>query len=531
MKSAALSVFFCVCAGAQPGSFEGVAVHAVTGQPLSGVHIRLVTGSFDTANTAYGAMSDSAGHFSMAQVAAGTYMVTAERTGFVYVQKAPVVGPASRLAIKAGERLTDLKLQLAPRATVAGRVVDEYGDPVQSVSVMLEPVSKEMASGMFGGMNYTDDRGEFRLRAGPGKYRVRASPRDIFLAMESDGGSKPVFGPTYFPNTANREQASVVDVGAGAEIGGVEIRLTPRTGFTIAGAVSGIPVSRGPGMGMVNVMVQYGDRPHRVSRTMGRGVQGDGKFSFPMNEPGYYKVFAYSPNGKPPLQSAAVEFKLDSDVTNLQLNLAPGGEITGAIEFAGGGALAKGTVRLKAVMAFGRVPSGEIDKDGAFRIANVLPDRYQVIVDPLPENSYLKTVQVDGAPAAGGTVDFSGGARDAKLKITVGRNGGQVAGYVAEPGGQRSNSPVASVYLMDDPDNVRPEQSARVTADGRYSFKSIRPGKYRLFAIDPFRDGAGHTPDGLQERFQKAEEIEIKEGDRITKDAKVMVIEGKDGSP
>ena len=72
--------------------------------------------------------------------------------------------------MKAGERVANLKLELAPRSIVAGRVVDENGDPVAAVSVMLEPVSRESSwgVGMVGGGNYTGDRGEFRLRAASG---------------------------------------------------------------------------------------------------------------------------------------------------------------------------------------------------------------------------------------------------------------------------------------------------------------------------------------------------------------------------
>jgi hypothetical protein len=512
MKGAALFVFFCVCASAQPGAVEGVVVHAVTGQPLSGVHIRLVAGDFGSASEAYGAMSDSAGRFSMARVPAGAYILSAERTGFVYVRKTPVAGPAASLAVKAGEHMADLKLEMAPRAIVAGRVVDENGDPVAGVSMMLEAVSTDLprGAGMVSGFNMSNDHGEFRLRAAPGKYRVRAMPRPMYLAPEPEG---PVYGPTYFPGTTNRDQASVVEVAAGGEVDGVEIRLARRSGFTISGVVSGMPDN-----GVPTVALQFGESPGRVRSTSGRAVQHDGKFRFDLMEPGFYRIFAAHPAGKPPLQSQAVDFKLDNgDVTNLQLALAPGGEISGTLELVGGAAPAeKRAVRLKADMLFGmgRLPSAEIDKDGAFHITNVLPQKFRVLVDPLPENAYIKTVQVDGAEAPRGVLDFSAGAHDAKLKITIGRNGGQISGSVVN-----KSSPGTMVYLLQDPEDTPQDRMARVTAEGKYSFKAIRPGKYRVFAIEPPAFDA--REDVIKQAFNKAEEIEIKEGDRIAKDLKV----------
>ncbi len=42
------------------------------------------------------------------------------------------------LAIKPGEHLTGYQLEMTPRAVIAGRVVDEAGDPVQGVRVRLQ---------------------------------------------------------------------------------------------------------------------------------------------------------------------------------------------------------------------------------------------------------------------------------------------------------------------------------------------------------------------------------------------------------
>src|ERR1017187_9581135 len=66
MKSAIVLLLVSGYLRAQQGSLEGTAIHAVTREPLSRVHVRLVGGSFAGISGAYGAMSDRTGHFSIA---------------------------------------------------------------------------------------------------------------------------------------------------------------------------------------------------------------------------------------------------------------------------------------------------------------------------------------------------------------------------------------------------------------------------------------------------------------------------------
>ena len=70
---------------AQPASIDGKVINHATGQPLSGVHVRLMTGDFGNRgiDQAYGAISDKAGHFSVTGMKPGLYLVILERAGFV----------------------------------------------------------------------------------------------------------------------------------------------------------------------------------------------------------------------------------------------------------------------------------------------------------------------------------------------------------------------------------------------------------------------------------------------------------------
>src|ERR1035441_10095546 len=188
MKPALLGFFLCATLAGQPASLEGTVVNQATGQPLAGVHVRLVTGDFTDSGAdqiVYGAISDRAGHFSVTNMKPGIYLVIPERAGFVAAPSAKPATPVTFVPLKPGQQLAGYKLEMTPYATISGRVVDEYGDPVQHVAVQLAPVAGgaqidpfiEPQSGS------TNDRGEVHLVAAPGRYYLKAS--DFFLHHES----------------------------------------------------------------------------------------------------------------------------------------------------------------------------------------------------------------------------------------------------------------------------------------------------------------------------------------------------------
>src|SRR5215471_358268 len=181
MRRAILLSLFGLCVSAQQqASLEGTAVNAITGEPLAGVHLRLVAIMFSSVSGAYGAMSDSAGHFSIATVRPGTYILFPEKNGYLHVNSKDSAA-VPNLVLKPGQQLTGYRLEMTPRAILAGKVVDENGDPVQGIqvgTVVVPPATESivmMSTPSFG----TDDRGEFRLSVAPGKYYLRATPQNF----------------------------------------------------------------------------------------------------------------------------------------------------------------------------------------------------------------------------------------------------------------------------------------------------------------------------------------------------------------
>jgi hypothetical protein len=510
-----------------------------TGKPLGKVHVRLVGSSFTSnegPDAVYGATSDAAGQFSVDNMKPGIYLVMAERAGFVQAATAGAPMGFVTLGLKPGEHLTGYKLVMTARALIAGRVVDEYGDPVEGLEIMREPVPPaRFQFEMFGNARaVTDDRGEFRLIGAPGKYFLKAITNNQGGPAEirTDGTSGAPLVTTYYPSAAGTAGASVVQVAAGQDLTGVEIRMTragssaAARGLTVSGVVAGAP-----GDEPVSVMLRFGENAAQMYGSQMTAAGADGKFTFSGVQPGDYIAAAFVGSGKTFLQSRGVSFHLDAaDETGLQLTLSPGEELTGTLAFTGdapSGEAETRTVRLEAtdgVNFYGQAAPAPaaVGKDGSFRIVNLPAGKFRPVVEPMPEDGYVKEVALDGKAVEDRVLDFSQGAGGSRLKITISRAGGRISGKVLGKDGQPAVGMVM-VFLASDAKHM--EDGADRVSDGNYSIKAIRPGKYRLFAIDVLELmpllAADDAEAIMRPFFDATEEIEVKEDARISKDIAV----------
>jgi hypothetical protein len=213
------------------------------------------------------------------------------------------------------------------------------------------------------------------------------------------------------------------------------------------------------------------------------------------------------------------------------LRLAQAPEVSGTLVFDGGDPPeAKRTVSLRPAESVSMLPhpTGELDPSQGFRVTGVFPGRYRVVVQPLPENAYVRAVEADGRAVAPEELELLGAGR---LKITIGRNAAQITGHVLDKDGVRLQGGLGAVLLMRDRNRVEvmnEEAVSRFAADGSYSFKTVRPGKYWLLALDTFRSGGLNTLEQVKSYAPLAVEVEVKEGDRLRKDLTIATKEALD---
>ncbi|HXS97796.1 MAG TPA: hypothetical protein VN736_24520 [Candidatus Limnocylindrales bacterium] len=498
----------------QNAAFEGIVTNTADGRPLVGAHIRvlLVNSQSQPPEAAYGAISQTGGRFSINPIPPGSYVLIPECRGFIYIGRSSV--PA--VVLKPGEHIADYKIEMTPRAVITGRVLDDFGDPVQNAFIEVKPAGDTRRGlDLYGFSSPTDDRGYFRWSGGPGQYFVIAN-----LAGASPNPSGPdsgsAYARTWYPNAAGEAGALRVQAVASSE-STIEIRLTRQRVLSITGTVSGMQAGAERGL----VMLTSGENN---SSTV--SLSPDGRFAFRNIPAGIYTVHATIGD----LVSLPREVRLEAADVDVQLSVAPAAVLRGTVE----GPVAPGTaVRLSLERSGGffSVPQAVVAKNGEFRLESIWPGKFKVTMDHLPENAYLKTVLLDGAAVTGDLLDFSGGVHASQLKLVVSPNGARVSGSVRDKKGEPIAAGMFIVIVSDGSENLMPAEP-----DGghsSYSIKALRPGKYHIAAFDvlQFLDGAGDAAADYKKMLAASPEFEVKEGEQLKRDLTALTREDLNAKP
>lgn len=170
-----------------------------------------------------------------------------------------------------GQELKDLSFKLTPQAVITGRVLDEEGEPLAraQIQVLRRRFFQGRQRTMPMGGGQTIDTGEFRVAdLAPGRYWISATYRGR-MTMFGEGPARNTAGKpeeeyvtTYYPNSTDEAGARTIDLDAGQEMSGIDIRLHKARVYRIRGKVSGgtqpvrsvrlmvLPRDRGASMGM-----------------------------------------------------------------------------------------------------------------------------------------------------------------------------------------------------------------------------------------------------------------------------------------
>ncbi len=492
MRPVIVTLMFGAFLQAQTASIQGTVQDAASHQPIAGVHLIFRPANPERQTDTYGALSRDDGSFSVAGLAPGTYGIEAKYNGYLLI-------PATA-TLKAGEELKDLTVQMTQHAVITGQVLDENGDAAPRTPVVATPLT-----GQGSNQTSTDERGFYRLPLAPGQYRVHALAQDVgrpqslgSQEIRLDGTARPVYGDTFYP--------SVIELTPG-ENTSVDIHLAPHVSRSISGIVTGLPEGKGDvPRAFVNL---FRITPNSSAQVEDASVGADGKFSFANIAPGNYSISAAGNGGQ--LRSAIIELPGENEsFSNLTIALAHSETLGGRLRIEGNGAQTIDPRKL-AIRLEPNPGESKIDADGKFQINSVFPGKFVLRVTALPETAFIKSIKIGSVEWNTGRIDLSNGVHGAQMDVLVSGNGGQIEGTVATEEG----SVLAVLAGEDDDLNVR-----QTDAGSKFRFTGLHPGKYRLVAIDPrhFREGDRAA---LESLLAKAPEIEVHEGDRISRDLKV----------
>ncbi|MCC6991514.1 MAG: carboxypeptidase regulatory-like domain-containing protein [Acidobacteria bacterium] len=183
----------------------GRAVDGISGRPLGGVTVTLVTPSTSgvTPVRPTRVLTSADGYFVFRDVPHGSVTISAAKPGYVdgAYGKRSSTGTSLALDVAEGERRADLTIPIWKYAVMSGTVIDEAGDPM--IRVLVRALRRSVVAGRWqlieATSQPTDDRGVFRLSSlVPGEYvavivsvraTVSTAAQDAYIRALASGDS------------------------------------------------------------------------------------------------------------------------------------------------------------------------------------------------------------------------------------------------------------------------------------------------------------------------------------------------------
>lgn len=441
-----------------------------------------------------------------------------------------------------GQQLENVDVALTRAGAITGTVTDASGDPASRVQVSAMLVRRGAEPAQVGSVS-TDDLGQFRLFGlAPADYILVASAQQMGFGgpIELEGEATG-FAPTYAPGTPTPSDAVRVRLPRGGQAT-ADIRLIETRVFMIKGTVI---TSAGTPPRNANVSVIRADTPNTSS---GTGVMPDGTFVIRNLPPGQYDLIArYTPQreGLPPGgpmptdNSEMVSVRVEvggSDVDGIILATEPGATVVGQVVFEDGqseGRRVQIFTQPAERRTFMSSPAVEV-KDSTFTIRNMFGRhviRGNVIgsADVSGGSLGLKAVMLNGRDITDEPRVFTN-ADSGKLQVVFTLQAPALDGTVTDDAG-RPVQECTILLLGDDAATWQPGSSmirqTRPMKDGKFRFRGLREGRYRIVALPSVFTFNQMTPDvQLLEALSKlATPVVLNAGETRTVDLKLTPFE------
>jgi hypothetical protein len=482
-------------------------VNSVTKAPIAGARVN-IDGAKGSQTRHLAGRTDITGVFTGKVEFAGSHLLTSRHKGYRMIG----TGIMGKIIELEPGQATEVTVEMLPLAVLAGRVLDQYGDPVRHAIVSTQtqstgPDGERIYQSLFAAT--TDDRGEYRIAdVEPGEYYlvIEYSAHDERYYTPRSQNQWPEFGGlAIFPDADDIEHARQVEAHAGETLRLPDARLIIERAVTISGRIKVEQTERG----MVSVQRAGPSMSRHQSGMMSSEVDGRGAFHVEVL-PGIYAVTASDKSGR--FSPALTIDARDKDVSDLELTLGQGYEISGRIVVDG----PKHLDFSKVILHFMSDPA-KIDNTGTFH-ANVGNSEVHYMIQGLPEDWYVKDVTVQGRSIVGRA--FQLGPGQTEVVLTLSPTGGRVEIVPTGDGDIRDVIHAAAVALLPESGSVDVDSmfaSERGDPSGKFIFHGVPPGDYRIFTLDASNWALLLQPDVLLRKYRKlAPLVTISEGEDKT---------------
>jgi hypothetical protein len=383
-------------------SISGYVVNMSNGEPLAKATVILSPFNGGTSRS-FTATTSSGGQFTFQNVDPGQYRLSTSRGGFIkmeYGARKPNQ-PGLPIVLSGGQRLADIKLQMMPAGTIAGRILDRDGEPMANVNVQALKYSYQEGQRILNIVltARTNDLGEYRLFwMQPGQYFVSATPASGVqqTAPATVDNAAQGYIPVYYPGTTDAAAAAPINLPPGTVFSGVDLTVaavhTVRITGQLINGVTGQPATN------ANISLQQTRAGARSLENHGRPTS-NGVFEIGGVGPGSYELIGqlFDQNGR---MTTTVPVQVgNSDVLNVPVVLLPGFTVNGHLSIYGQqpGNISQDLTRLR-VMLRGDSPQVAtslvpVQSDGTFTLQQVGRDNYRLTVSGMPLNAYVQAAR------------------------------------------------------------------------------------------------------------------------------------------
>jgi hypothetical protein len=522
---------------------RGRIVGGESGQALRRAVVRLQGQEFREGRVA---STDEEGRWEIKDLPAGRYNLTASKGGYVqlnYGQRRPFER-GRPIELADGQTLENVNFNLPRGAVIAGRVIDEFGEPVADAMVSalhyrsFNGRRRLVPVGRFGS---TDDMGHFRLFGlAPGDYYVSATLQSMgMMGFGAQGENSVGYAPTYYPGTGSAQQADRISVGLGGETSGITFSLLPVRTAKVSGMAldsSGKPMAGAFVMLMADQ--RTGDGGFMMFGAGGNQVKDDGTFVISNVTPGDYVVRAMAggPRRGDDDESATASVSVGGeDVTGVMLVGTKGTSLRGqvVVQPASAATGIKPTDVSVNVMAkdpdapmmfMGPMMRDRVDDDWSFEV-KALQSPALIRAFRTPPGYSLKAVLLNGIDVTDSGVTFKAGEAVNGLQVVLSTTSSGIAGAVTDDRGKPAVDYAAIVFAEDSAKwgfMSRHVGLARPDQQGGFQVKNLPPGHYLAVAVDAVEEGQETDPEFLERLRSLATPFILSEGEQRSVSLKLV---------